>query len=917
MILKYVSVFLLLAINSLFAQPWTGNGPYYKNIKSIAQSSVNPSLLFAGAFGWGVFKSSDGGITWVNQKTGMSNTYVRSLIALSDQVVFAGTNDGVFKTIDGGTSWSLSLGTANSVRSIAFDGLNNILYAATYGSGLYKSANQGTTWSPVIVTDPLTGQTLLRQRVVTVFGNDSIYVGGSISDIDSGGALFRSLNAGNSWAQVQRGSAGAIRSSILSIALNPLSQSTGLIVGTAAKGVARSTNGGTTWLYINGPTTPQPLLDLQVNTVGWNPTQYFAGTDSNGQFYYRAVGDSTVGWTPGTGLPGEPVSLNALKIHPFTNSTLYIGTEGKGTYRSLNAGASWQSINSGMLGVAARALKVNSNGNIILGTEFGDGIWLSTNQAASWTKSETLSTVNSITSIGTTNNPSVMYAGAYGTGIYKSLNGGNWWNLTDSSVINHNVRTIAVHPNNSNTVYAGTGNGVYKSVNGGTVWTATNTGIPSGTSIRSMAIDISNPNTLYVGTDSSYLFKTIDGGSTWSHITNANGFLTQDIFIRCITVDNLSSNIVYAGSDSGRVYKSTTGGSSWSLLSKISTVFSVRSIDLSPNNRNVVFAATFGSGIYVSADTGAHWASLNTGLPDLEVYSLETDQANPLNLYAGTGKNGVFKATYSYVNQPPTLASIGNKSVVAGQTIAFNISATDPNVTIPVLSIQSIPPGAAFQDSGNGRGRFSWTPAVPDIGPHVMTFTASDGSNIDSETITINVLDPTPITVNMQEESGWNLISVPVIPADPTKAALFPTAISSAFGYHGTYTISDTLDNGKGYWLKFGSSQSVSEVGINLPMATVAVQSGWNLIGSLSSSIPVGNVVAIPPVNILSGFFTFSNTNGYIAADSLVPGKAYWVKVDQSGTVVLNSSAPAFLPQKRVLDPPDLQRRSAHAMGIR
>src|SRR5438093_5545295 len=80
------------------AASWVTNGPAYKTIMVVASSPQHANVVYAGAFGWGVFKSTDGGSSWANYQTGMINTYVRSLFVVSDSIVYAGTNDGVFKS---------------------------------------------------------------------------------------------------------------------------------------------------------------------------------------------------------------------------------------------------------------------------------------------------------------------------------------------------------------------------------------------------------------------------------------------------------------------------------------------------------------------------------------------------------------------------------------------------------------------------------------------------------------------------------------------------------------------------------------------------------------------------------------------------------------------------------------------------
>ena len=136
--------------------------------------------------------------------------------------------------------------------------------------------------------------------------------------------------------------------------------------------------------------------------------------------------------------------------------------------------------------------------------------------------------------------------------------------------------------------------------------------------------------------------------------------------------------------------------------------------------------------------------------------------------------------------------------------------------------------------------------------------------------------------------NGWNLISVPLIVDDYTKTTLYPTAISDAFAYQGSYVSQSTLANGKGYWLRFSSAQNVSQTGLVRTSQTIPVVTGWNLIGSLTNSIAVGTIVQNPSGIVQSSYFGFNG--GYVAAATLDPGKGYWVKVSQNGTLTLDHS---------------------------
>ena len=160
-------------------------------------------------------------------------------------------------------------------------------------------------------------------------------------------------------------------------------------------------------------------------------------------------------------------------------------------------------------------------------------------------------------------------------------------------------------------------------------------------------------------------------------------------------------------------------------------------------------------------------------------------------------------------------------------------------------------------------------------------------TNVNSDHTIHALFKTSVVNVNIQINSGWNLISVPVVTNDFRKESLFPTAQSDAFAYAGIYEIRDTLKNGEGYWLKFNEPQSVLVSGIKLEYDTIDVRQGWNIIGSLTKNIPTASVNPLG-VNIESNFFTFNN--GYQITDSVKGGQGVWVKVTDSGKMLLSET---------------------------
>ncbi len=147
----------------------------------------------------------------------------------------------------------------------------------------------------------------------------------------------------------------------------------------------------------------------------------------------------------------------------------------------------------------------------------------------------------------------------------------------------------------------------------------------------------------------------------------------------------------------------------------------------------------------------------------------------------------------------------------------------------------------------------------------------------------------TLLHINLGVLNGWNLVSLPTSRTDDRKTILFPTATSNAFVFDGTYALKETLKNGPGYWMKFSGVQVVDLTGLPRWSDSISVSEGWNLIGSISASVSVGSVTSSPGGIVTSQFFAYAGS--YLTATVIDPGKAYWVKVNQSGTLSLASAA--------------------------
>jgi photosystem II stability/assembly factor-like uncharacterized protein len=216
--------------------------------------------------------------------------------------------------------------------------------------------------------------------------------------------------------------------------------------------------------------------------------------------------------------------------------------------------------------------------------------------------------------------PSVIYVGYAVGGVYKSENNGTTFVPVFDTYSTASIGDIAIHPTDANTVYVGTGesnnrqtssfgDGIYKTTDGGR--TFTNVGLRETQSIARIAIDPKNPETVYVASPGHLfgsnpergVFKTTDGGRTWSKIK----FIDEDTGFTDIAIDPSNSSILYAASYQRRrsgccfngggpgsaLWKTTDAGKTWTKVTGAglpSGTYGRIALDVSRSNPNVVYA---------------------------------------------------------------------------------------------------------------------------------------------------------------------------------------------------------------------------------------------------------------------------------------------------------------------------------------
>lgn len=282
----------------------------------------------------------------------------------------------------------------------------------------------------------------------------------------------------------------------------------------------------------------------------------------------------------------------SYKVNAQKNSTKYSEDYYKATQ--------WRNIGPFRGGRSAAVTGVAGKANLFYFGSTGGGVWRTTDAGNTW---ENISdgyfggSVGSITVSEWDHN--VIYVGngektvrgnvSSGDGIWKSVNAGKTWEPMGLKNARH-IPRIRIHPKNPDIVYAGVmgdlykssdERGVYKSIDGGKTWSK-KLFANKDAGVVDLIIDPNNSRVLYAttwnirrtpyslssGGDGSALWKSTDEGETWMNISTNKGLPTGLWGISGVTVSPVNSEIVWTliENEKGGIYKSTDGGKTWKLI---------------------------------------------------------------------------------------------------------------------------------------------------------------------------------------------------------------------------------------------------------------------------------------------------------------------------------------------------------------
>jgi len=280
-------------------------------ISALVSDPAEPRTIFA-ATSSGVFKSVDGGSSWVSASTDLQDSHVTSIAidAKASQTIYAGTDaSGVFKSTDGGRNWS----AANSglpghpVSALAIDPVSTTTIYAGMGNEIYKSTDGGGSWASVYTEPSGVSVTALA---IDPGASQILYAG------TDGDGVFKSTDGGKSWTPLD---GGLGRTRVMLLAIDPRDSKT--IYVSASGGVYISTDGGNFWRGIMTGLANYSAQALVIDPE--EPQTVYVGTYSRG-VWRKVVGGGLD--AVNTGLVFG--SVDALMIDPQSPHRIYAATLG-------------------------------------------------------------------------------------------------------------------------------------------------------------------------------------------------------------------------------------------------------------------------------------------------------------------------------------------------------------------------------------------------------------------------------------------------------------------------------------------------------------------------------------------------------------------------------------------------------------
>jgi photosystem II stability/assembly factor-like uncharacterized protein len=672
---------------ALAALKWREIGPFRGGRSvAVAGSSKRPYEYYFGTTGGGVFKTTDGGMTW----SAITDKYFGGTIGAVEvsesnpDIVYVGTGeadirgnvshgDGVFKSTDAGKTWAyVGLADTRQIGRIRVDPKNpDIVYVAAIGHvwgpnaerGVYKSENGGKSWRKVLFVSDSTGAVdlsmdpadpkVLYAATWHVYRTPWKLVSGG-----TGSGLYKSTDAGETWTNISRnpGLPTGILGNI-GVSVSPVnSKRVWALIEADSGGVFRSDDAGATWTKTNSERT--------LRQRAWYYTRIYADTKDENTVYALNTGmyRSTNSGKTFRGIQVPHGDNHDLWISPNDPNRMIEGNDG-GANVSFNAGKTWTEEDQ----ATAQFYHVVTTNHFpyrVCGAQQDNSTLCGPSRANGGIDNSMWYDVGGGESgyiAVRPDDPEIIYAGSYGglltrhdqrTGFERDINP---WpdNPMGHDAVDAKYRfqwtfPIVLSPHDPNTLYMGS-SVIFRTKNEGQSWEAISPDLtrndprtlgPSGGPITKDQTSVEYYGTVFTiaespvtagviwaGSDDGLVHVTRNNGKTWQNVTPKG--IPEWSRISLIEASHFSPGTAYVASNHYQmddmkpyIYRTSDYGATWQLI--VDGIPATEFVRAVREDpiRRGLLYAATERGVWVSFDDGGHWQSLRKNLPIVPVHDL-------------------------------------------------------------------------------------------------------------------------------------------------------------------------------------------------------------------------------------------------------------------------------------------------------
>jgi photosystem II stability/assembly factor-like uncharacterized protein len=670
---------------------WRLIGPFRGGrVVAVAGVPGDSTTFYFGGVNGGIWKTTDAGVVWtpVFDKQAMGAIGAIAVAPSDAKIIYAGTGEsdirsdlssgnGVYKSSDGGVSWiHIGLEDTRQISRIVVDPQDaNVVYVGALGHaygpneqrGVYKSVDGGAHWARVLEQGAETGVSDLA----ICSGNPQVLFAGTwhthrppwstYAPIDGpGGGLYRSQDAGKTWSRLSGNGLPEGDWGRVGIDVAPDGKRVYALIQAKKAGLYRSDDGGNSWALENA--------DSRLTSRAW----YFSGITIDPQnpdviympnvaLYGSEDGGKTVSIVRGA--PGGD-DYHQIWVDPKNSASMVLGTD-QGTSISLNRGQTWSSWYNQPTAQLYHVITDNQFPYVVYGAQQDSG----SAAVPSRTDHGQITPRDWFPAGGSESgymapdpkDANIVYlSGTYGTVDRFNRRTGFSQDVApwpvfafDAEIDQRKYRdpwtpVLLFSPADAATLYLGT-QYVMKTVDGGLHWETISPDLTGATQrpgdkkvgpttienakqrgygvVFTIAPSALNRDLIWAGSDTGLIQLTRDGGKTWKEVTPPG--LSDWSKISLIEASHFDPAVAYAAVDRSRlddqtpyIYRTRDYGSTWQLITNgIAAPAFLRAVREDSQSKGLLFAGTE-LGVYVSFDDGDHWQSLQLNLPVSSVRDL-------------------------------------------------------------------------------------------------------------------------------------------------------------------------------------------------------------------------------------------------------------------------------------------------------